>query len=137
MLVSSLLAIASCCGPGKTENVAAEPPKSTEEQWGVQVQGIYLSAAGYMLDFRYRVVDPHKAADLFRRDIRPHLVDLATGAKLIVPSPPKVGPLRPTNPPQAGKAYFVMFANPGKLVKPGDKVTVVIGDFQARDIIVQ
>jgi hypothetical protein len=31
----------------------------------------------------------------------------------------------------------MFFGNAGKLVKPGDKVTVVIGDFRAEDLIVK
>jgi len=30
-----------------------------------------------------------------------------------------------------------MFANPGRLVKPGNKVTVIIGDFKAEGLIVK
>ncbi|MFA5352827.1 MAG: hypothetical protein WC291_01225 [Thermodesulfovibrionales bacterium] len=90
-----------------------------------------------MLDFRYRVIDPVKAAPLFNRKERTYLLDQATGAKFLVPSAPKVGALRTTRPPQADRNYFALFANPGGFVKKGNKVTVVIGDFKAEDLIVQ
>lgn len=111
-----------------------------EERWGVKVEGIRLASAGYMLDFRYRVTDPEKALPLFDRKAVTYLVDQDTGAKFVVPAPPKVGPLRQTvrnGPPHADKTYFVFFANPGKYVKAGKKVTVVIGDFKAEDIEVR
>ena len=90
-----------------------------------------------MLDFRYRVLDPEKALPLFDRKIKPHLVDEATGAVFAVPEPPKVGALRSTRKPQPGKNYFVMFANPGGYVKKNSKVSVVIGDFRAENLVVQ
>ncbi len=108
-----------------------------EEKWGVKVLSIRHSAGGYMLDFRYRVLDPEKALPLFDRKIKPHLVDEATGAVFAVPEPPKVGALRSTRKPQPGKNYFVMFANPGGYVKKNSKVSVVIGDFRAENLVVQ
>jgi hypothetical protein len=108
----------------------------TDDEWGIQIEAIRLSAGGYMLDFRYRVIDPGKAQALFDRKEKPYLIDQASGAKFIVPSPPKVGPLRTSNPPQSGRTYFILFANPGQYIKQGNKVTVVIGDFKVEDLTV-
>jgi hypothetical protein len=91
-----------------------------------------------MLDFRYRVLDPEKAAPLFDRAVKPYLIDEATGSTLLVPAPPKVGPLRQTTrAPTAGRIYFMMFANPGKFIQAGQKVTVVIGEFRAEHLTVE
>ncbi|MHC4159177.1 MAG: hypothetical protein ACYSSO_08880 [Planctomycetota bacterium] len=120
------------------EQTTCEGKTSLEQQWGVQICGIRLSAADYMLDFRYRVIDPEKAKPLLSRQVKPYLVDQESGAKLIVPAPPKVGSLRQkSNEPLAGKIYFIIFSNPGRLVKRGNKVTVVIGDFKAENLIVE
>ena len=54
-----------------------------------------------------------------------------------MPDPPKVGPLRPRGEPVEGKSYFVLFGNPGKFIKAGSKVTVVIGDFRAPALTVE
>jgi hypothetical protein len=35
------------------------------------------------------------------------------------------------------RTYFALFANPGRQIEAGDKVTVVIGDFRAEDLIVE
>ena len=113
------------------------PNSSLEEKWGVKVLSIRHSAGGYMLDFRYRVLDPEKALPLFDRKIKPYLVDEATGAVFAVPEPPKVGALRSTRKPQPEKNYFVMFANPGRYVKKSSKVSVVIGDFRAENLTVE
>ena len=111
---------------------------SLEEKWGIRILSIRQSANGYMLDFRYRVIDPDKASALLNRKDKPYLIDQASGARLMVPSAPKVGPLRQTSvKPIPNRNYFILFANPGKYVKPGNHVTVVIGDFKAENLVVE
>jgi hypothetical protein len=112
------------------------PAASLEETWGVKDFSIRLASNGYMLDFRYRVTDPEKALPLFDRKIKPYLVDDASGFRFYVPNPPKVGSLRNTRPPQENRTYFIIFGNPGKYIKPGNRVTVVVGDFKAENLVV-
>ncbi len=132
------LQIAGCVTvPNKQVGEVTAKEESIEEKWGIKIIGIRQTAAGYMLDFRYRVTDPEKALPLFARKIKPYIIEQSSGAKFAVPNPPKTGPLRTSDPPQAGRIYFIFFGNPGKYVKPGDKVTVVIGDFRAEDLVVE
>lgn len=112
-------------------------PPSMEEAWGIEIIGIRYSAAGYMLDFRYRVLDSEKAAPVFDRRIKPYLVDQVSGAVFAVPNPPKTGPLRSSNMPKENRNYFIFFGNPGRYIKPGSLVTVVIGDFRAENLVVE
>lgn len=98
---------------------------------------ISLTAEGQMLDFRYRVLDEEKAKPLFSRQYKPYLVDEATGAKFLVPESPKVGALRTTREPKPDRNYFIIFVNPGRYIKKGNKVTVVIGDFKAEHLVVE
>jgi hypothetical protein len=91
-----------------------------------------------MVDFRYRVLDPGKAAPLLDRKNVPQLIDQETGATLTVPHAPKVGSLRQnTLAPKAGRVAFALFGNPQRMVRPGSKVTVRIGDFEADNLTVQ
>lgn len=91
-----------------------------------------------MLDFRYRVVDPEKATKIMDRSIKPYLIDEATGAKFLIPSSPKVGPMRQTTRRvERGRSYWLLFANPARYVKPGNLVTVVVGDVRLEHIRVQ
>lgn len=111
---------------------------SLEEKWGIKILSIRQSANGYMLDFRYRVIDPDKASLLLSRKEKPYLIDQVSGARFMVPSAPKVGPLRQTAiKPIADRNYFILFANPGKYVKPGNRVTVVIGEFRVQNLVVE
>lgn len=136
LLAAGGLLISGCASSGgeAPAPVAAEPAPSLEEQWGVEVVALRLTGADYMLDFRYKVIDADKAAELFERANKPVLIHNATGAKLEVPRPAKTGPLRPTNPPQAGRVYFMLFSNPG-VVQAGDEVTIEIGDFKTEVVV--
>jgi hypothetical protein len=103
----------------------------------VKVIGLRPSAAGYMLDFRYRVLDAKKAAELVNRKTKPYLIVEKDGSTLHVPVTSKLGPLRQSAQfPKENRNYFMFFANPGRHVKSGDAVTVVIGDFKAENLIV-
>lgn len=106
------------------------------ETWGIEIVGIRLAAQGHMVDFRYRVVDPAKAASLFARKTKPYLMDQESGKVLSVPRTAKVGPLRSSNQPQPGKVYWMFFGNP-RVVEAGSKVTVVIGEFKAENLTVE
>ena len=108
-----------------------------EASWGVRVESIRITAAGHMVDFRYRVVDPDKAATLTKRGREAFIMDEATSTKLPVPVT-KVGQLRGTGTkPKRDRVYTVMFNTGGGLIQQGSAVTVVIGDFKAEHLIVE
>jgi hypothetical protein len=89
------------------------------ERWGIEIIGIRQTAAGHMLDFRYRVIDSEKASLLLKRQSEVYLIDQATGTKLGVPIS-KLGPMRTTAvKPEAIRDYFILFSNPSGLVKQG------------------
>ena len=127
------------------DNAATEAPAKPhprektlmKRQWGVEVVFVRQTSAGYMLEFRYKVLDPEKAKPLFDRQIKPMLIHEESGAAFVVPTPPKTGALRNSNPPLADHTYWMFFANPGQYVKKGDLVTVEIGDFVAKNIVVE
>lgn len=110
-----------------------------EEQLGIRVDGITLSAAGYLLDFRYHVNDPEKAAPLLDRKVQPYLLDEASGARFLVPDTPKLGALRPTarNHGIQRSGYYMLFANPGRYLKPGSKVSLVLGETRIDHLVVR
>jgi hypothetical protein len=112
--------------------------QTVEETLGIEIIAMRQTAGGFMLDFRYRVLDPEKAMPLFREDIFPYLIDQDSGSKLPVTGSTKVGPLRPTSrDPRKGIDYFMFFGNPGQLVKAGTRVTVVVGEHRLEGLVVQ
>ncbi len=107
-----------------------------KDQWGIELTSVRMTAAGHMVDFRYRVLDTTKAAPLHKRQTKPYLIHQASGKVLAVPNTAKVGSLRNSNIPKEGRIYWMFFGNKG-VVKNGDKVSVVIGDFRIDDIEVE
>lgn len=129
------LALASGCATSRPVAHAA----AAGSDCGIHVEALRLSAAGYILDFRYRVLDPDRAAPLLDGKQRPYLLD-GKGAKLGVPDTPILGSLRQTS--RNGKvnlahSYFMLFANPGKYLQPGDRVTLVAGDVKLPGLTVE
>ena len=120
---------------------AAQPESvSVESTYGIRVEGLRLSAAGSMLDFRYRVLDAKKAAPILDGKSQPYLLDEAHGAKLGVPDTPVLGRIRQTarnNNILIDRTYFIMFGNPGKALHSGDKVTLLLGPVKITDLLVQ
>jgi hypothetical protein len=117
---------------------AAEKKADLAERFGIELVALRLTSAETMLDFRYRVVDSQKAAALLHKGAKPYLLDPATGARLMVPSPAYIGPLRQTAvAPEVGKTYFIFFGNAGRLLKQGDRVTLVLGDARFEGIEIE
>ena len=105
--------------------------------WGVDSLRVKYAESGEMIRFSYRVLDGAKAAPLNDKKNEPSLVDPGVGVSLVVPSLERVGKLRQSSTPQAGKVYWMAFSNKGRYVKPGDRVNVVIGNFRAEGLVVQ
>jgi hypothetical protein len=129
-------------GPAATVSPAAEAstavPTADEtfgagmvvEQFGVRLTGIRLTANGYVVDLRYRVLDPTKAHALLDRKVQPVLVDETTGNRFYVPVPPTVGALRQTSRNKVihtDRDYFMLFANPDRKLQAGSKVVLYVG----------
>ena len=125
--------------PGALAETPRHPREKTfmKRQWGVEVLYVRQTAAGYMLEFRYKVLDAAKAKALFERQTKPLLTHVESGARLVEPTPAKTGALRNSNPPLADHTYWMFFANPGKLVQPGDHVNIDIGEFRVAGLVVQ
>ena len=119
--------------------VDPEQAKKLADEWGVELISLNLTSAGFMMDFRFRVLDADKALSLFDHRIKPYVVAERSSIKLPVPMAAKVGAMRPTNRGKnikADKNYYMIFANPDRHVKSGEKVTVIIGDFKVEHLTV-
>jgi hypothetical protein len=105
--------------------------------WGVDSLTVKYTESGEMIRFSYRVVDPGKAAALNDKTAEPSLIDPQAGVKLVIPEMEKVGKLRQSSTPIAGKSYWMAFSNSGRRVRPGDRVDVEIGNFRAEGLVVE
>jgi hypothetical protein len=115
---------------------AGRAGKYYELVWGVDSLGLKTLESGEIIRFTYRVLDAEKAKGLNDKKSEPFLIDPRAQVKLVVPSMEKVGQLRQSSTPEAGKSYWMAFSNKGRLVKRGDHVSVVIGKFRADGLVV-
>jgi len=135
--------------PSGKSSAAAVPRRLSQNQmaaqalryyaviWGVDSLSAKSAESGEIIRFTYRVLDPQKAQALNDKKNEPSLIDPGAGVKLVVPSMEKVGKLRQTAKPEAGKVYWMAFSNKGRYVKPGHRVNVEIGQFRAEGLVVQ
>jgi hypothetical protein len=126
--------------PNPSEANARVEPTTVEAVYGISIEGLRLSAAGSMLDFRYRVVDAKKAAPILDGRVQPTLADDARSARLAVPNTPVLGRMRQTarnGKVYTDRSYFILFGNPGKAVHSGDTVTLLMGEVKITDLTVQ
>jgi hypothetical protein len=109
-----------------------------ESVWGIEAPSVKAVESGVILRFSYRVLDPEKAKLLNDKKLNPVLESPEKGVRLVVPSMDKVGQLRQApHELDAGKSYWMAFSNSGRLLKRGDRVDIVIGDFHARGLLVE
>jgi hypothetical protein len=140
VLVSLSLLLSSCAtlSGSKHEERHMTMLQALEEEWGIKVLDVRLTAAGRMLNFRYRIVHPERASSLVQPKVKPYIIDEKSGMKSAVPNLPKVGSLRQrSKEAKSDRIYFILFSNPGKFIKSGNKVTVVIGDLSIKNLVVE
>ena len=149
--IAMLLAVVTCsiCSSGNIVSAQTAPfqtvstavqrlMSSARDAGGIRVERITYAVGGMKLDLRYRVTDIKKARQTLTEKTSLALIDQATGSVLGIPNMPKVGKMRqlPTQ-DESWRVYWMMFDNPGVLVKRGGKVTLVIGEVRIKDIIVE
>jgi hypothetical protein len=104
--------------------------------WGVDMLSVKLTESGQIVRFTWRVLDPEKAKPLSDKVSQPSLIDPQAGVSLVVPTLENIGMMRQASTPEEGKSYWMAFSNKGRVVKKGDRVNVVIGQFRADGLAV-
>ncbi len=120
----------------KPDRFAGRAGKFYELNWGVDSLSVKLVESGELVRFSYRVLDPDKARVLNDKQSEASLIDPKAGVRLVVPTMEKIGQLRQSSPPEAGRSYWMTFSNKGRHVARGDRVDVVIGTFKANFLVV-
>jgi hypothetical protein len=104
--------------------------------WGVDSLSVKWTESGEVIRFSYRVLDAEKAKPLNDKKVEPSLIDPQAGVSLVIPTLENIGMLRQTSTPENGRSYWMAFSNKGRLVKRGDRVNIVIGQFRAEGLVV-
>ena len=105
--------------------------------WGIDDLTVKAVESGELIRFSYQVLDPQKANLLNDKTNTPYLIAPDAGIRLSIPTLEKVGQLRQSSTPEYGKSYWMAFSNPGRRVKPGDRVDVTIGTFRVQGLVVE
>ncbi len=107
--------------------------QTLEEQYGIQMALVAVTAAGGLVDVRYKVIDPEKAALLATEEdgIMP-MVYVENGDFMLMPD----AHMR-TQKLIAGRMYFTLIPNAQNVVKRGFSVTIVFNDIALEPIITQ
>lgn len=100
-----------------------------QKDWGIQPVHLRITADGYMMEFRYKVLDVDKATILSHRKDFPFLLSMKSQAKFSVPYGSTVGYLKSNRKfLKKGKNYITMFSNINRHMLPGDKVRIQVKD---------
>jgi hypothetical protein len=105
--------------------------------WGLDSLSVKTVESGEIIRFTYHIIDASKAKALNDKKAVPFLIDPEAGVKLVIPELEQVGQLRQSSTAIAGRSYWMAFSNSGRLVKRGDHVNVVIGQFHADGLVVE
>ena len=130
---------------------AGDQQALAEQALGIRVVRISLVAGGGLIDLRYQVTDPEKAAlalggsahghdRLTIEEIResPQLVDEATGIALLEAQIHYMGRVQTQRlNPKAGLTRPILFSNTKGLVERGSEVSLAIGDVRLEHLVVQ
>jgi hypothetical protein len=109
-------------------------PSALEEQYGLRVSLIGMTAAGGMVDLRLKIVDGEKARALLQaKDNFPSLQLVKSGRTLSPSEDSKSQVIKFEN----GLSLFLMYPNAGNAVKSGATVTVRFGDIALEPIEVK
>jgi hypothetical protein len=123
--------------PFRATKMTANAKQYYASAWGVDKLKVSYTQSGNLIRFSYRVAVPEQARMLADKSATPYLFGQKSRAMLQIPVMDKVGQLRQTAEPKAGQEYWMVFSNKGNLIKPGDRVNVVIGTFHADGLVVE
>jgi len=98
-----------------------------QEDWGVEPVHMRVTANGFMIEFRYKILDVDKAMIFSDRKVFPYLLSMKSKARLSIPYGSTVGFLKSNRRfIKKGKNYIAMFSNEGQHMLKGDKVKIQI-----------
>ncbi len=122
--------------PYRSTSLTTRAQNHFESSWGIDTLEVKSVESGQLIRFGYRILDAAKASQLNDKKATPHLVDERARVSLDVPTMENAGQLRQSSTPEAGRSYWMVFSNKGKVVKQGDRVNVVIGKFRVDGLYV-
>lgn len=110
--------------------------QTLEERFGVQIRLLGVTAAGGMIDLRYKVIDKDKAAFLVGEGSAPPLL-IAEESGVTLALDNSTHGMKHNTRLETDQIYFHFFPNTQNAVKPGSLVTIVFGTVRLTPIKAQ
>ena len=132
LIAAGLYAFASRASQTGISTATVISQRALEEQYGLRVNLVAVTAAGGMVDLRLKIVDGEKAKSLLQdKKNFPALLINDTNVTLNVSEDAKAQEIKFEN----DGNIFLMFPNSGNAVKPGTPVTILFGDTAIEPVI--
>ncbi|RMG90432.1 MAG: hypothetical protein D6706_19645 [Chloroflexi bacterium] len=119
---------------GNRPQSAAELPQTTfTEATGVRIMLVAITAGGGMIDLRYQIADPDKAVIVHDEENPPTIIDERTGKVISRPWHDHAH----DQDLHTAVTYYELILNPDGLIRPGQTVTIRIGNAELKHVPVQ
>lgn len=104
-----------------------------EDRYGIHVTMVAVTAAGGVVDFRFKVTDPEKAEKYMHGPYNelPILIAETNGTRI----DPRTHIHKANY--EFGRTYYMIYRNPGGVIEPGSEVTIVLGDLRLNHVPVR
>ena len=112
------------------EGIVPITQSALENDYGLRVQLVAVTAAGGLVDLRLQIADAEKAKAFL--DDRTNFPVLHVGEDVVLRASEDV--VTQEIQFENGKSIFILFPNAGNTLKPGDPVNIVFGDLQLETI---
>jgi hypothetical protein len=135
-LIGGFFAVRAWTNPPPSDSQPAAELVSAgvlEERYGMQIKLIGVTGGGGLIDFRFKVLDHEKAELLLQSPADLPVLIVADGDTTLNPPAVKPEDMRL----ESDSVYFMLYPNPGGVVKPGAPVSVVMDDVRLEPITAQ
>jgi hypothetical protein len=108
------------------------PPSAQETQFGIQIAHVSLTAAGGLVDVRFKVLDAVKARQLMGNAAHPPMLVAGDNPPLMPPHNALKGARF-----APGQIFYILYPNARSAIKPGVAVTVAMGEVRLGPVTVE
>jgi hypothetical protein len=131
LALAGWIVISQLAGNGKQTQRSAQSIVF-EEETGIRILRLVLTAGGGMVDLQFQIADPDKALVVHDDETPPTITNIRTGQTFSTPFHDHAARELKT-----GVTYHELIMNSAGLLKRGDKVRISVGESILEDVVVQ
>lgn len=111
-------------------DIASITQVELEQDYGLRIQLVAVTAAGGLVDLRLQIVDAEKAKAFLKDPANYPAVRMGNGVVLRTSPDAATQNIQFEN----GRSIFILLPNTGNILKPGDPVSIVFGGLQVESV---